>query len=214
MEDITNLLSDSQKRLLDLVKRRGELTVEEAVGLVDLAETTIRQHFTRLDDEGLVVSESRPEGRGRPRQYFRLSAAARQLYPSGDGEMLEHLLSFLSQEGYHRAIDDFFEEFWEIRRRRLQARLDDAEIDGFDDKLEILRSFLSDQGFMPEVDVLEDGKVVIRECNCPLRPAVEATKLPCRLEAEFLERVVGQTLTRVEYMPDGRPVCAYEFVRD
>jgi predicted ArsR family transcriptional regulator len=110
------------------------------------------------------------------------------LYPSGDGEMLEQLLSFLSQEGDHRAIDDFFEEFWETRRRRLQARLDNAEIDGFEDQLEVLRSFLFDQGSMPEVDVLEDGKVVMRECNCPLRTAGEAKKLPWRLEAEFLER--------------------------
>ncbi|MFB6374580.1 MAG: helix-turn-helix transcriptional regulator, partial [Bradymonadaceae bacterium] len=170
----------------------------------ELAETTIRQHFTRLEDEELVERRSEAEGRGRPTAYFRLSSGAKQMYPSSDGEMLSELLDFLSREGYHRAIDDFFREFWEKRRRELEARL--AEVDP-----ESLRDFLDEQGFMPEMSVDEEGTIEIRECNCPLPGAVESTYLPCRLEADFLEQVVGRAFSRVEYIPEGNTACTYRF---
>lgn len=211
MRDITHVLSDSQKRLLDLVKRRGELSVDQAVEALDLAATTIRQHFSRLEDEELVERRSEAQGRGRPTAFFRLSEGARQMYPSGDGEMLSELLDFLSREGYHRAIDEFFREFWDKRRRELEARMEAADPASLEERLEVLQDFLDDQGFMPEVSIEADGTVEIRECNCPLPGAVESTYLPCRLEADFLEQVVGRALSRVEYIPEGNTACTYQF---
>lgn len=211
MRDITHILSDSQKRLLDLVKRRGELSVDQAVEALDLAATTIRQHFSRLEDEELVERRSEAEGRGRPTAYYRLSSGAKQMYPSSDGEMLSELLDFLAREGYHRAIDDFFRGFWDDRRRELEARLDEVDPESLDERLDVLREFLDEQGFMPEMSVDEEGTIEIRECNCPLPGAVESTYLPCRLEADFLEKVVGRALSRVEYIPEGNTACTYQF---
>lgn len=210
MRDITNILSDSQQKLLDLVKRNGELTVAGAVEQLELATTTVRQHFSALEDEGLVERRERAEGRGRPTAYFSLSEAARQMYPSNDGTVLSELLNFLSREGYHRAIDDFFREFWEQRRVDLRERLDEQGAESLEERLEVLEDFLREQGFMPDVEI-DEGTVTIRECNCPLRGSVQSTRLPCRLEAEFLEHVVDRVLSRVEYIPAGATACTYEF---
>lgn len=211
MRNITNILSSSQKKLLDLVKRHGELTVAGAVDELDLATTTVRQHFTALEDEGLVERTERAEGRGRPTAYFSLSEAALQMYPSRDGPMLSELLDFLSREGYHRAIDEFFREFWDDKRLELRDQLDEAGAETLEERLEVLGEFLDNQGFMPEIDLDDDGTVTIRECNCPLRGSVDSTHLPCRLEAEFLEHVVERVLTRVDYIPEGANACTYEF---
>jgi predicted ArsR family transcriptional regulator len=211
--DITHLLSDSQEELLNLVKRRGEVSVDEAVDSLELAETTIRQHFDRLEEAGLLTRESRAQGRGRPTVFFALSAAARQLYPSRDTEMLHALLDFLSREGYHREIDAFFREFWNEKRHALRERLEAIEPETFEEEMELLREFLDEQGFMPEIAIEEDGTVEIKEWNCPIQGSVQSTRLPCRLEAEFLEQVVGETLDRVEYIPDGHCACTYRFER-
>lgn len=210
MRDITNVLGESQEQLLDLVKRHGELTVAEAVEQLDLATTTVRQHFDALEEEGLVVRREQVEGRGRPTAHFSLSEAARQMYPSRDGEMLSNLLEFMGREGYHRAIDGFFREYWDERREMLRKRFEEAEAETLRERLDVLEAFLADQGFMPEIEI-DDQMVTIRECNCPLQGAVEQTRLPCRLEAEFLEQVVGEVLSRVEYIPDGNTSCTYEF---
>jgi predicted ArsR family transcriptional regulator len=214
MEDITDLLSDSQTRLLELIKKRGEVTVDQAVDSLDLATTTIRQHLERLEDEDLVEHRRKSSGRGRPRHIYRLSSRAEQLFPSRDQLMLHRLLDFLSTEGHHRAIDDFFHEFWEERGEEFSQRLEELDDDSGEARLELLAEFLDEQGFMPEIEHNEAGNVEIRECNCPLSKAVESTRLPCRLEAEFLEQVVGRKLERVSYIPDGNNACVYKFKED
>ena len=214
MKDITHLLSDSQTRLLELIKRRGEISVQEAVEGLELAKSTIRQHLERLEDEGLIKRRSEASGRGRPQHYFELTALAHQLFPSLDRQVLHRLLDYLAREGLHREIDDFFREFWSERGREFRQRLAEADDEDLEARLEILGEFLDEQGFMPEIATDGDGRVEIRECNCPLDKAVESTRLPCRLEADFLEKVVGQPLERVSYIPDGHTACVYEFRDD
>lgn len=211
MENITHLIGTSRKKLLDLVKARGEVTVHQAAEVLDLAPTTVRQHFARLEGDGLVEGTSRSEGPGRPTIYFRITDTARGMYPSSDSAMLSELLDFLSHQGYHRVIDDFFRNYWQRRRDELRTRLDEANALSLTERLDVLHAFLDDQGFMPRITVTDDGSVEIRECNCPLRGCVESTRLPCRLEAEFLEQVVDQPLTRADYIPDGHSACVYQF---
>ncbi len=214
MRDITDLLSDSQARLLGLFKKCGELTVNEAVEELDLAATTVRQHLEHLEDERLVEHRRESQGRGRPRHLYRLSQRAEQLFPSLDRWMLNRLLEFLSREGHHRAIDAFFHNFWDERSEEFRARLEARDDESLGTRLELLSEFLDEQGFMPEIEQNEEGQVEIRECNCPLAKAVESTRLPCRLEAEFLEQIVGQPLERVSYIPDGNNACVYQFVSE
>lgn len=210
MNDLTDLLGESRKQLLDLVKRRGEVTAGQAHEAIDLAVTTIRQHLTELEHRDLVERHSRPEGRGRPKAYFRLTARGRQMYPSRDDHLLTELLDFLSREGFHGAIDEFFRDYWNRRGRQLQRRFDEAGAESLPQRLEILREFLAEQGFMPEIK-LDDEGLELRECNCPLEATVASTRLPCRLEAQFLEEALQQSLSRVEYIPDGHNACVYCF---
>ena len=210
LEDLSSLLSGSRARLVELMKRKGSATVAEATEQLDLAETTIRQHLERLEQQGLVEHESESSGRGRPTLRYRLSPLGERLFPTQDGTLLRELVDFLVRQGYPRLVDDFFQQIWEERREELDERIRQSEAGELAATLEVLEEFLAEQGFMPEIERDEEG-VTIRECNCPFPESVRATRLPCRLEAEFLERVLGRELTRVGYMPDGEPACTYEF---
>jgi predicted ArsR family transcriptional regulator len=215
MADLTHLLSDSQQRLLQLLKREGSLTVDRAIDQLDLAETTIRQHLGRLTDAGLVEQRAEARGRGRPTAVYTLDDRGQQLFPAGDAQLLSDLLGFLSREGYHRAIDEFFRDFWRQRHAAFEQRLDEASAEDLGEVVAILKDFLAEKGFMPEVDLDDsEGELELSECNCPLAGAVEQTRLPCRLEAEFLERALGRALKRVEYIPDGNNACTYQFDDD
>lgn len=69
MGELLDILSDSQQKILFLIKRRSNLTVTEATENLDLAEATIRQHISHLEDKGLVERSKRVEGRGRRADY-------------------------------------------------------------------------------------------------------------------------------------------------
>lgn len=209
-EDFLNLLSPSRMRIVRFVKSRGTVTVEEAMEGLELAETTIRQHFDRLEQKGLIEHESVATGPGRPTSCYRLTSAGRRLFPSQDGQLFGHVVDFMLREGYPGLVDEFFRQTWSQRRERLVELIDDAQADTLTDKLAALEAFLREEGFVPEIDV--DGeRVTIRECNCPFAEGVRATRLPCRLEAQLFEQVLQRNLSRVGYMPDGEPACTYEF---
>ncbi len=68
---------------------------------------------------------------------------------------------------------------------------------------------LSEQGFMAEVEAGEDGVPWLRLCHCPLKEMVAVSRLPCRAEIGFIEELLGRSLERTEYMPDGDHSCSY-----
>jgi predicted ArsR family transcriptional regulator len=205
------IASDSRRSLLLTLKRRGSLTLNGAASAIDRAVSTVREHLSELEDRGWVerVVEE-PSGRGRPRHQYRLSAAGEALFPTRDAALMRELVSFLQERGDAELLATFFAEFWAKRTERVKQLFDAQQPRSPADRLEILAHLLEEEGFMPEIE--RDGaSVVIRECNCPFPESVKQTRLPCRLEADFLASALGQDLTRVEYIPDGHDACTYTF---
>ncbi|MFB6263912.1 MAG: helix-turn-helix transcriptional regulator [Bradymonadaceae bacterium] len=204
------LVTGTKAELVDLLKRRGELTVGEAVEALDRGETTVRQHVDWLSERALVDYRRESDGPGRPTHVYHLTELGERLYPSKGGEVLRELLEFLEQTGEQELVVEFFRQYWESRWKEFEGCFA-PDATAFRDQIEALAEFLDDEGFMPEIAGTDEGAVEIRECNCPLRDVVAATRIPCQLEAEFMERAVDGSLERVEYMPEGNDACTYLF---
>lgn len=214
MRGLDLISSDTRRRLLRLIKQQGSLSIDDAMEALDMARTTIREHLLRLEDQDLVEKYAEATGgRGRPSHHYRLTAHGSALFPSRDGELARELISFLQEEGADDLVLKFFEAFWTKRTEQVQARLRAVDGDGREARLEVLRSILEDEGFMPEIEADADG-VTVRECNCPFAETVQRTKLPCRLEAEFFATLFDTAPERVSYIPEGRSACTYTFPAD
>lgn len=214
MSDLSLVSSDTRRRLLQLVKRRGSLSIDDAMTALDLARTTVREHLLRLEEKDLVERFTKPsDGRGRPSHHFRMTPRGSALFPSRDGELARELIAFLQAEGADHLVLSFFETFWAERTRQVKDRLTEAEADTAEERLDVLRTILEEEGFMPEIDTDGDA-LVIRECNCPFPDTVKRTKLPCRLEADFYAALFDTEPERVSYIPEGRSACTYEFPAD
>jgi len=206
--DLLDLLSPSRRRVVQAMKRHGEVTIDEFVDELGLATTTVRQHLAKLHEAGLVEYRTASSGPGRPYHGYRLTPAAGHMFPSKSGELFGRLLGFMTQGGSTHIVEAFFEEIWREHREVMLDRLRLAAT--LEERLEVVRGFLAEEGFAPEIELDERG-VTIHECNCPLFEAVRATRLPCRLEAELLEHALQQELDRASYMPEGHPTCSYFF---
>ncbi len=201
--------SDSRKGLLNLIKRNGELTLNQAAEWTGLSRTTLREHFTNLEYEGYLQRSTKREGRGRPELVFKLTETGHKLFPSGDGLLLRSLLYYLNEHGNDELLSAFFEDFWQKRKDEIQRRLASLHPPTLEAKSRILREFLEEQGFMPDIHIEGTDTIVIKECNCPFTDAVKETHLPCKLEARFLQEFFSSTLERVAYIPDGSHACMY-----
>ncbi len=204
----TLLGSETKRQLLLLLKRRGQLTLDEAEAATSLTRPTLREHLTQLERDGLVRRSIERRGRGRPHLLYRLTPAGAQLFPNRDGALLGRLLTFLKEVGAEELLRRFFERYWAERLQAAQQRLASARTP--EARLAALRDFLEEEGFMPEIVVSDQG-VEIRECNCPFAETIRHTRLPCYLEARFFEQLLGQEAVRVTHIPDGSPACSYAF---
>lgn len=203
------LQSETKRRLLELMKRHGEVTLDDAMAVIDRARPTLREHLNQMGRDGLVARRTKKQGRGRPSMCYRMTSSAERLFPGREGPVFADFLSYLQEEGHADLIEAFFESFWDARleavRRRLSEPLESADTRQI---VEALEAVLREGGFMPRVHVQEEC-VVVEECNCPFAQIVDATDLPCKSEGCFYEALFDR-VERTRHMPDGDTACAYE----
>ena len=209
MSPLELLQTETKRRLLELMKRRGEITLDDAMAVIDRARPTLRDHLNQMGRDGLVARRTKKEGRGRPSMCYRMTPFAERLFPGQEGTLFADFLSYLQERGHEHLIEDFFESFWEARlddvRERLSEPLETASVRQI---VEVLEEVLRENGFMPDVHVEED-RVVVEECNCPFAKIVDATDLPCVSETCFYEALF-ERVERTRHIPSGDTACAYE----
>jgi len=200
-------LGDSQRELLLAVKKAGAATLRELSSGFDLATETVREHLNALTARGLVERVGRRrEGPGRPAIVYGLTDRGEALFPQREGSLLRELAEHLTESGHEELLEAFFE-------RRIDRQRDEAErrlqgLDGEERFREVAR-ILTEQGFMAEVELEEGGEPRLRLCHCPLKEMVAVSRLPCRAEIGFIEELLGESLDRSEYMPNGDHSCTY-----
>lgn len=209
------LLSKPRRALLDLIKRSGVTTIDEAVRAVSSSKNTVRSHLLKLEELGLVERvQVEGQHRGRPPLAYRVCERAQDAFPTDDGEVLTGLISHLCAHGHKDLVDGFFESMWQARQdeyaRGLAGQLGDPE--RLSTRLRVLKEVLELHHFMPEVQWQGD-RLSVKECNCPFPAAVRASRAPCRLEAQFLGHVVGRPPDHVRYSDATSSPCAFVWQR-
>ncbi|MFB6230646.1 MAG: helix-turn-helix transcriptional regulator [Salinibacter sp.] len=209
MPPVDLIPSETKRRLLKLMKRRGEITLDDAMEEIDRARPTLRDHLDQMGRDELVVRRSQKQGRGRPSMCYRLTPQGERLFPKREGTVFADFLTYLEEQGQEQLIEDFFDAFWDARleevERRLPSSLDTADVQQV---VDVLEEVLREKGFMPEVQV-DDEQITVEACNCPFAAIVNATEVPCSSEACFYERLF-ERVERTRHMPDGDTACTYE----
>lgn len=198
-------LGDTQRRVLDLLKREGEQSVGQLAAALDLAVETVRGHLNALAGHGLVRrTGTRKDGPGRPEILYGLSAEAEELFPQEEGRLLRHLTAYLTEQGHDDVLESFFEARVDEQRAVARDRLEGLT---GRDRLEEVAAILTEQGFMAEV--VDDDRPALRLCHCPLKEMVAVSRLPCRAEGAWVREMLGEELVRRSWMPDGDRTCTY-----
>lgn len=204
---IPTRIGESQRQMLEHLKRRGSGTIPDLGAALDLSVETIRTHMKALRREGLVERRgSRSGGPGRPEILYGLTGAADALFPNREGQLLQDLASYLEHQGHGDLVRAFFEDQVERRRAVVRARLNG--LDG-DARIEEVARVLTEEGFMAQVETDDGGRTVLRLCNCPMQNLVEVTRAPCRAELRFVRELLGERPVRVSYIPSGDAACCY-----
>lgn len=205
------MFTGSKKELLDLIKRKGTISIDEAVEHTKLAKTTLREHFLQLERDGYIQREYHRSGPGRPSLQYQLTPKGNSLFPSSESVLIRDLLRYLKERGDEETIEEFFQAFWEERIEEARDRMDESSKDDMQSRVEALTHMLEEEGFMPEFDLNEeDETLTVKECNCPFSEVVKETQLPCKLEAMFYKKLFDERAERKTHIASGDHACTYD----
>jgi predicted ArsR family transcriptional regulator len=204
----------NQDRILFELKTRGPRTAGDVGARLDMTPAGARQHLLKLEAAEFVESESRNEGRGRPKQYWRLTQRGHDRFPDRHSELTLDLIGsvrdLFGDEGLERLI-----------AHREQMNIGDyRKVVGakpsLRQKLNALAQIRSREGYMASVTNDVAGSFLFVENHCPICAAAAACQGLCRSELAVFRAVLGTNVSveRVDHILAGARRCAYRIRRE
>jgi DeoR family suf operon transcriptional repressor len=197
----------TRRAILVALKRNGTMRAHELAEHLGITVAAARQQLVRLGQDGLVTHRRDPDGRGRPSHSYELTPAAEMLFPKRYGDLTTELLGYLGGPD----SDEVTALFEQRRHRRLEgakARLAQLPLD---EQVAELTRILDEDGYLADVERLDDGTWRITEHNCAILSVAKGFRQACSSEIAFIrDALPGADVTRVAHLMDGAHVCAYE----
>lgn len=155
----------SDRPLLDLIRRRGPLTVTEMAEATGVTPTAVRNRLTRLVGSGMVERKAEHRGRGRPRHTYQASAEAHKRL----GQNYADLAVVLWDEMMRTVADPKLRRLLFSRITDRLAELYRSQVTGesWEGRLVQLGTILHDRGIEAEVVREGDAPPVLKQHSCP-----------------------------------------------
>jgi predicted ArsR family transcriptional regulator len=203
-------MSDSSDReLLDLIRRRGPLTVTEMADQLGVTGTAIRNRLTRLLATGLVERRAEHVGRGRPRHRYQASVEAHkrlgQNYADLALALWEEVMSAVADRKLRRVL---FTRLTDRLAEMYRTKVTGEEWEG---RLVQLSHLLHERGVEAEVARDDAGLApILRQHSCPYYELAEVDRAICALERKMFEKVLGRGLRLSQCRLDGDRSCDFQ----
>ncbi|MGL5941997.1 MAG: helix-turn-helix transcriptional regulator [Waterburya sp.] len=199
----------TRRAIVNLLKQEGAMDSQQLSDRLSVSAMAVRQHLYALQDEQIVTYKEEARAMGRPAKLWHLTPAADRLFPDGYAELTLSLIDSI-KEAFG---DDGLERLLEVKTRH---QIDNYEKDisnrkSLKQKLETLANIRTDEGYMAEVEFLDDGSFLLIENHCPICTAAKACTGLCAKELEVFQTVLGQNVSveRSEHILSGSRRCVY-----
>lgn len=197
----------TRRRILTLLKEKGELTADELADSLGISAVAVRRHLTKLESDQLVAYQEVQRGMGRPSFVYQLGEAAASFFPRRYEELAATVLETIRQLYGFEAVEAIF-------RMRSEHLISDyrRKVTGgtLNTRLEQLARLRESDGYMSTWEKHENGVFVLRETNCPIIHVAEGCGSACTYDLNMLTNVLEADVIRVGHLVNGDGACTYE----
>ena len=197
----------TRQRIIDLLRQKGQATVEELAEVVELTQMAVRHHLNVLQAEDLIaVSHTKRQHKpGRPVQIYSLTEKARKLYPQEYFQLTDLLVDEIASRIGRPGVVDVFDS---IANRLVEDAPDISQELPTEEKLEQVVSFLKEKGFVVEWEK-RNGQFIIHHLDCPYRQFARRHQEICRLDQRVISNMLNMTPTRISCIAHNDEKCTY-----
>jgi len=204
-----NSFSNNEKAVF-ILKTKGEQTIKEIANELGVTTEGARFQLLKLSNEGLIKSESRSKGRGRPQQVWSLTAKGHARFPDTHSGLTVKLIEKIKQNLGEEALNEIIYAAGQdnILRYKDQINADDS----LEDKLTKLAAIRTSEGYMARFEKDEDGSFMLIENHCPICEAAKTCQGFCKSELNTFKTILGENvqIKRVHHILEGARRCAYK----
>jgi predicted ArsR family transcriptional regulator len=200
-------MQDTRQQILEILKRRGEVTVQELSRELELTSVTVRHHLEILRSEGYITEpevrrSSRP---GRPRYVYRLTSTAADLFPNNYSGLASALLDAIEQHVSSEEREILIDEAAE----RMVAGAGDMP-SSHEGCLDSVLTFLNQRGFVARWKKDDQGRYLIYVSSCPYHYVAQLHAETCRIDQRMIQKLTGGELNQIQGHAYEGSVCIYE----
>ncbi|WP_282604901.1 metalloregulator ArsR/SmtB family transcription factor [Pelagibius sp. Alg239-R121] len=223
MADKSTKTIKTRQAILDLLKRQGPQSAQALAIELSITPMAVRQHLYDLFDQKLVFQEnmaretigegageaSNKPTAGRPVKCWQLTPEANSLFPDRHADLAVELIASIRTTFGEGAMEQLIAGRSESQIANYRTVIKD--FGSLKDKLTALAKARSDEGYMAEVLIEENGDLLFVENHCPICAAAKNCTGICTAELSVFQAALGPSveLERVEHLLSGARRCAY-----
>jgi len=201
-------MSSTPERLLYQLKSRGPQPAAALAGAIAITPMGAHKQLRVLAAQGLVRSEDRIEGAGRPKRIWSLSAAGHARFPDRHGELAVQLIRNAAEVLGADALDRLIAAREREAEAHYLAQLAGTRTLGA--RVRRLAALRAAEGYMARAE--REGRAwLLIEDHCPICAAAAACQGFCRSELALFRRCLGDEVQvdRIEHLVAGARRCVY-----
>lgn len=202
-------MQETRSKILQLLKIRFSMTVNELSKALGISSMGVRQHLTILEKDGLVGHHREKPQRGRPMYLYHLTEKANSLFPTTYATFAVNVLNEMEKLSGSGFTNKVFRSRMKSQTNVYKQKLDGKNLDG---KVKALAQIRSEEGYMAEVTEEADD-YILTEYNCPI--VMIALKYPhvCNTELALFRQSLGEKVIREEHLIEGGHRCSYRIAK-
>ena len=199
----------TRERILNILKERGQATVDALSEELGLTAVTVRHHLDILRGEGLIAAPNihRRKTPGRPQYIYTLADKADSFFP----KRYRHLSNLILDEVRTYLSPAEVEQMMQDIGKRIASQADVPAQDGFEDRLVAAIKFLNELGYMARWEHHDNGDYLLHIANCPSEEVSRQDQQICTIDMTLLTHLLDVSPERISWSAQGDQGCSYLF---
>lgn len=204
-------MQQTRRYILDILKTRGEATVDEIVEELqnrrgkDITAVTVRHHITCLQKDNLIASPQlrHRDTPGRPQHVYALTEAALAQFPNNYQQLATGLLQTMQEHLPPDGVNVILEGV--AQHMAGEANIPDLPLA---ERLDMVVEYLSTRGYQAHWET-DASDFILHTDNCPYHQVAQDSHTLCELDMRLIASLLGVVPRRVTHMVAGDSSCAY-----
>ncbi|SHE80213.1 transcriptional regulator [Seinonella peptonophila] len=203
-----NQPTSTRDEILSQLKKQKKLSVNHLKKHLNISDMAVRKHLNKLESDQLIHSFQEKQAMGRPATLYSLTAKGENIFPTNYGTMTVEFLSDIEKISGTELVDQLFEKREQRLHKKYNKQIEQHK--PLIDKVNELSKIQNKNGYMAEVQQIDDHAIEFTEYNCPIFQVANKYKKACNCELSLFKRVLGvEQIKRTACMSDGDHYCRY-----